>query len=207
MSAQLERLQIIEQLRKLASEQNTGTFFIKTPSQHLAVFVFEKGKIISLTYSHFRGSKALPEIARINSGECSYKASVSGRPQADIPTTREIIHLLESNTSGISKTIPTIDNKAQNATQTSVESDNNNITQLPAFSEEELLSGIASILLDHIGPIAAMICDDAASDMGGISSHSGALSLIQNLSSDIGESHQQKKFISDAGIFIKKFFR
>ena len=213
VAGQLKRLQIIEQLRVLASKQSTGTFFIKTPDKHLAVFTFKEGRIISLIYAHLRGIKALPEIARINSGECSYKSLVLGRPQAELPTTLEIIHQLETNASEATETTPVIDETVQSSIQTSAESTNpvqanNSITQKPTkvISEEELLSGIADILLDHIGPIAAMICDSAASDLGGISSLSEAQSLVDNLSSDIGETDQQKKFISDASAFIEKFF-
>ncbi len=213
VAGQLKRLQIIQQLRVLVSKQSTGTFFIKTPDKHLAVFSFKEGRIISLIYAHLRGMKALSEIARIYSGECSYKSLVLGRPQADIPTTLEIIQQLETNASETTETTPVIDETVQSSIQTSVESTNpvqanNSAAQKPtrAISEEELLSGIADILLDHIGPIAAMICDSAASDLGGISSLSEAQSLVQNLSSDIGETDHQKKFISDASAFIEKFF-
>ncbi|MCP3850772.1 MAG: hypothetical protein GY694_11130 [Gammaproteobacteria bacterium] len=197
MNAQLKRLQIVEKLRNLSSSQDTGTFFIKTADKHLAMLAFKEGKIISLNYSHRRALQALEQIVKIDSAECSFKSTIMDKVQSDIPSTREIIHQIE--TAGTA-----------NISEQSEQSEQIAPAEQPVvpqnFSEEELLSGIADILLDYIGPISAMICEDAVSDMGGISSLVDTEKLIKDLSSDISDTSQQHEFIAKALLFSKKFF-
>jgi sulfur transfer complex TusBCD TusB component (DsrH family) len=104
MAEQLERIQIIERLTDLVSTKSTGTFSIITASTHLAVLLFNNGVIISLIYSHFRGMKALEKIEQIDSGMCSFKTTVLGIAQKDIPTTREVIHRLEISSTQTAET-------------------------------------------------------------------------------------------------------
>lgn len=195
MAIQLKRLQIVKKLRQLISSQTTGTFFIKT-AKHLAVLSIKEGKIISLTFAHLRALQALQQIVKIDSGECSFKSSLMGNVQPELPSSREIIHQIEIAGANVPKHIA----PAQKPLAEKLVKQKN-------FSEDELLAGIADILLAYIGPISSMICDNAASDIGGISSLSDVERLLKILSEDISDSSQQEEFFNKALLFSKKIFQ
>jgi hypothetical protein len=92
----LEFSALMAVLNQLCNQFKTGTFFVSTEDNRAISFVLKKGRIISCSYSHFRGEMALSYIRQIRAGSYAFSEKVfySLMDEQHLPNTREIFACL-----------------------------------------------------------------------------------------------------------------
>ena len=144
--------------------------------------VFEKGELLSLSYRNHRGPEALPDILKFSSGTYSFTDGLLGHQQDDLPTVEEFARMLrESDGGGAS----------------------------PAggggtFKNPDLLEQhISALLMEYVGPISSVLCENTLEEVGGVGSVADANNFVAKLSREIADQGEREQFTSKAGGIIK----
>jgi hypothetical protein len=88
--------EIIEELRALTSEKETGTFFVVSEEQHSAMFGFKNGRLVALQCRLRFGEKAIPLIANIKRGKCRFDDSMNFARRIEVSDNEEIFQAILS---------------------------------------------------------------------------------------------------------------
>ncbi|MDP1610336.1 MAG: hypothetical protein Q8M11_04720 [Sulfuritalea sp.] len=178
MEALSNRTEIAARIRKEVNAGGTGTLIIRSSDSHIAMLGFDNGVLVSLFCEGMRGFKALPRLIKIETGTCQFDHSQPGQPQADLPPIAELLALLESGASAA----PT-----------------------PAVKiAEETIAQIGKALIEYLGPIAPMFCNNLVRSSGGLHSIADAEQLIEKLAREIDGDAQRKQFVTAARRCLEK---
>ncbi|MBL8250888.1 MAG: DUF4388 domain-containing protein [Candidatus Competibacter sp.] len=132
---------IVNRLRGLCQEKQTGTFYIIENGHLLGQISLQAGEIIALLAQKRQGLNALPLLVGIRNGGMAFAPGPLSAHRMDLPATHDILAILDGA------------NTAADLHQAGPE------TAAPALSEASK-KFLEHTLKDLIGPIAAMICAD-----------------------------------------------
>lgn len=164
------RTDIAARIRKEINVANTGTLIVRSSDGHIAMVGFESGELISLFCEGLQGFKAISRFIRIDGGTCQFDRQLPRRQQSDLPSTTELLALLDYG-----------DGAAP-----------------PVEIPEETIACIARALVDYLGPIAPMFCKSVIKASGGLHGIADAEKLIEKLAGEIDGDAQRKQFTADA---------
>jgi len=136
---------IVEEIRRLVSQQVTGTLFIATNENRSAQVSIEDGKIVYLYFSNTVGTTALERMAQIHAGRYRFQEGPAGLPRVDLPPTETILAALEA------------------AASREGASDRREGGEAPAVAAgltEPQKSVLVACLVEFIGPIAEILSED-----------------------------------------------
>ncbi|MFD2111027.1 hypothetical protein [Thiorhodococcus fuscus] len=132
---------IVEEIRRLVSQQVTGTLFIATNENRSAQVSIEAGKIVYLYFSNTVGVTALERMAQIHSGRYRFQEGPAGLPRVDLPPTETILAALEAAASRGDASGPREGAEASGLT-------------------EPQKTVLVECLVEFIGPIAEILSED-----------------------------------------------
>lgn len=182
METLANRTEIIGRIRKEINTQSSGTLILRSNENHVAMLGFEKGALVSLFCEGLRGLRALPRFFKITGCTSRFDNSLSASPQPDLPTTPELLELLE-------RAVPPAEaEQAGHADQVS----------------EETIAAIARILTEYVGPIGPLLCKSLVGAPGGVHSVADAENMIEKLAGEILGEAQRRQFITNASRCLKK---
>lgn len=182
---------IIEALKKHCAVKDSGTLFITTQANAAVRFVLNSGKIISMAQSRERGIVALDAIRSMQNGRFKFSKevaySVDGAQQ--LPTTQELITLLLNVPDNVPVFAePEIQKKApevvENITSVSVENASDPKTSV-TISKETVRKVIEFELIEEIGPMGSVVCDEHLESIKEYSERSVIEQLIRNIAIEI----------------------
>ncbi|MDO8959459.1 MAG: hypothetical protein Q7U85_06985 [Rhodocyclaceae bacterium] len=165
------RSEITARIRKEVSAASTGTLLIRSSDLHIAMLGFDKGVLVSLHCEGLRSFKAIPRLAKINAGTCRFDHSRPGQPQDDLPLVGELLAIWEGG---------------------------GDETARPKEISQEVIARIAQALVEYLGPVAPMLCNNLVKASGGLHGAYDVEVLIEKLASEIDNDDQRRKFTADA---------
>lgn len=169
--------QIIEALKRHCIAGDSGTLFITTDANEAIRFVLNSGNIVSMALRRERGMQALDSIRNVRSGRYKFSEesvySVDGSQQ--LPGTKELLTLLLS---------PSGSSAASSATQRTRAAIDNKSSVL--IAKDTLRKVIKSELIEQMGPIGGLICEDHLESLPENSKRALVEQLIRNISIEIG---------------------
>jgi hypothetical protein len=153
----LSFLDIIDELRLLGQKKETGSFIIVSNENHYATVGFEHGQIISLQYRLVFGTQAIPLIAKIKHGSCSFTHTTNFIRRTKFQDNEAIIqrmlatHLDENNSD--TESVP--NSKIQPEKNISKRDNSSKSLHLTQQQMEE----IENILIEELGPMGSIVMD------------------------------------------------
>jgi hypothetical protein len=184
--------QIVDYLTELVDNKASGTLFIHSESNRAITIAIDSGRIHALYFGARRGRKAITLISDISGG--SYRFEVSNLVEAfhDLPPTPEILNLLRN---------PNSVNESRPRTSSTTMSHGKSIKE---EKKDILCQELKSLLLQHMGPIAEIVFDDAADEIGDFCATPQLTEdLINKLSEEIDNATEVEQFRSKAYLTLK----
>lgn len=168
--------ELIAEIHRLFAEKQTGTIFITTSDNHLVRLVLNKGEIVHLVYdTTHRSYDAIPLLKKIQAGRLQFARGIfEAADEIPLPPTKELLYVLRGK--GEEKDLFTYSSKKVDS------------------PFEEVIIQIKRALSNHIGPIAALICDEYIEKAGGIGNLNAIDALIDDVAKEIGESDTERLF-------------
>lgn len=172
----LKYQELIAEIHRLFAEKQTGTIFITTSDNHLVRMVLNKGEIVHLVYdTNYRSYDAIPLLRKIQAGRLQFARGIfEAAAEISLPPTQELLYVLKGK--GEEKDLLTYSPKKVDS------------------PFEEVIIQIKRALSNHIGPIAALICDEYIEKAGGINNRNAIDSLIDDVAKEIGEPDTERLF-------------
>jgi hypothetical protein len=138
--------------------------------------VLNKGEIVHLVYdTNHRSYDAIPLLKKIQAGRLQFARGIfEAADEISLPPTKELLYVLKGK--GGEKDLVTYSPK-----------------QVAAPFDEVILQ-IKRALSNHIGPIAALICDEYIEKAGGISNFNAINALIDDVAKEIGKPDAERLF-------------
>ena len=171
----LKYQELIAEVHRLFTDQQTGTIFITTSDNHLVRLVLNKGEIVHLVYdTNHRSYDAIPLIRQIQAGRLQFaKGIFEAADEIPLPPTEELLYVLRGE-------------------------ENHSVTSSPpkkADSQfDEVISEIKRTLSNYIGPIAGLICEEYIETRGGIQNLNAVNTMIDNVAREIGDPDVERLF-------------
>ncbi|MES9992779.1 MAG: hypothetical protein ABW098_12545 [Candidatus Thiodiazotropha sp.] len=185
--------QILEFLTKLVDENRSGTLFIRSEDNHAITIALDSGRIIALYYGAKRGHKAIPLISSISGGSYRLEESNLVGIYHDLPSTPELLNLLRN---------PHSPNKPKPTTSSAAISSDEVIRE---EQKDILCQELKSLLVQHMGPIAELVFDDIADEVGDFCATPQLTEdLINKLSEEIDNATDEEQFRNQAYVTLNK---
>ncbi len=186
MPSSIDRNGLLALLERMIAEQQSGTLIIRDQSGHAIMVAVEQGRIISLSSSNRRGADALPGIMEFENGTYSLNSLVLGHAQEDLPDTTELLEVLSAGASAAPASVARVA-KAKPAAPSV------NVAAAQIFSD-----GVAKMLVDFLGPIGPLLCENTLSSIGGIHSMRDAETLLHRVGAEITDEKERQVFLLKA---------
>ncbi len=134
---------IVDEIGRLHRSRVTGTLFVATGENKSAQILFEDGEITSIYFFNRHGREALEKMSTIKVGRYRFQEGFTPvRKRVDLPNTAVIIEKLEK-LCGEESSVKTVQSPGSGG----------------EISEEEK-SVLEKCLVEYIGPMAAIVCED-----------------------------------------------
>jgi hypothetical protein len=132
---------LYEKIKTLNKNKATGTLFAVTKKNNSLQILFNEGEIEIITFKNEQGREALEKIALINGIQFKFmKDFIPKKKKVELPDTSEIISI-------IGKFVGNHEN------ENDTKKDN------PLFTEEQF-DAVKNILIDYVGPMATLLCEE-----------------------------------------------
>jgi hypothetical protein len=173
--------EILIALTKLVDSSASGTIFIHSECNHAITIAMKSGNIHAIYFGPKKGRNAITLISRITGGSYRFEKTDLVGISHDLPSTPEILNLLRTpDTKSAVKVTYSIPNNEQAI------SDNLRTT---------LCQNLKSEYTKHMGPIADMLFDDIAEEVGDFCATPQLTeNLISKLSEEIDNTTQAEEF-------------
>jgi len=170
---------IIEVLRDLVAQRQSGTLFITSVETHSAHFVLNGGVVCAVGYRFKRGMAAVEAIRAMTGGSYRFEANiVCAKSTSDLPDTQSLLALL-SDVEPTAGTAPPATGAAPVVTPP-------RMAPLVAMVQEQLTQ--------YLGPVAAICCEDYLERTGGIRGAAELKDMIHTLSEEIDDEAERREF-------------
>ena len=162
--------ELLGEVRRLCGQRQTGSIFITTSDNYSVRFALQNGLIIALGFRNQTGMEAIASIQRISKGRLQFSDGLPPQqPQAGLPSTPELLALLERGDSDAS------DGEAANAGHLS-----------------EVLVGnravIEAELVEYLGPMARVVLSEHIATARTLND------LIESLAREVSDPDKSARF-------------
>lgn len=157
--------EILKQLDLLCKQKATGTLSLTTSTNRSAQVAIENGEVVFLFYSGKMGEAALAAMATIDSGRFRFQENSLPSRRMTLPATATLLARLQSGAAATSGNA-VAPNPSSNSAAVGAGSAFSNAasTAAPPRGGSGLTAEQKQILerclAEHIGPMAAIICED-----------------------------------------------
>lgn len=195
MQEHVDYLEFLVRLRRLVEQHATATLQVMTDDRHFVNIGLSNGRIAALYHGPKRGRRAIDDIRRFSGGALTILTAMEYRPQPDLPTTQEILHLLDNGS---------LDRFAAATASTTRAEPLPSSAPAPqpyGATASELVINLHHVertLTEFIGPIASLVMQDAMRSLGQLATQNDLVRLADILSIEIGDPEQARKFVQQA---------
>ena len=162
---------IVDEIGKLCRNRATGTLFVATGANQSARILFENGEITSIYFFNRHGREALEKMSVIEVGRYRFQDGFTPvRKRMDLPDTAVILEKLESFC-GIESAADVVQTSGSGRRLT-----------------EEQKSVLEQSLVEYIGPMAAIVCEEYFREEMELEE------IVEKLASEIPSPQQAVKF-------------
>ncbi len=189
---QLNYRDLIDVLGQLVRERRTGTMFIVTDTKHSARIGLERGRILSCTYTLFRGLDAVAHIRRIRSGKFTFSDGIfNSNAETPLPSTSDLLREFGATVEpdGIS-----IEPSAKPVAERSVAAWDVGASTDMAVSGKALWKVVVSELAIHLGPVASFAAARYEEDLCSATCSERVQAILSKLALEIGEPSRAQEF-------------
>lgn len=178
-----EYAQLLSVLHRMVERKKTGTLFIRSNQNRLAVIAIESGAINFISYGAKRGLAAVPLIRDIEAGTFQITKSADTFDPCDLPETGEMLQLLGEEADTIHELVQDI------ALTTASENSE-------SFNTRATLKSLCSLLENYLGPIASMVCEERLDTIGPQLDILELQRVVRELANEIDDPEEAQEFIS-----------
>jgi hypothetical protein len=172
---------ILKALTELVDGMASGTMFIHSKCNHAITIAMTKGRLHAIYFGPKKGRKAITLISRIAGGTYRFEKTDFVETSHDLPNTPEILNLLRNPDA----------NTEIKASYTAP----NNEKAITDNLKTALCQNLKGEFTKHMGPIADMLFDDIAEEVGDFCATPQLTeNLINKLSEEIDGSNQAEDF-------------
>ena len=175
-------IEILRDLKALALQKASGFFFVVTEDNHSCTIRLRSGQIEDVVFSRHRSDEAVQLLAKVPAGRARFQADPAAAGAARVSLGEASLSWLMG---GFEKSAATA---AATPAAPRVGAVNVNVQGL----SEEQRATIERIALNYLGPIAALLCDEALSVPGSIER-----ALVQ-IASNLPARDQEDQFLAEA---------
>ncbi len=181
---------LIAALNQFVGEQRTGTMFIVTESNHSARIALENGRIVSCTYTLYRGLDAIVHIRHIRFGTYTFSDGIfNSVAEIPLPSTQDLLRDL-----GMTVGPDTVSRQASAETrQASIPAAAGVATDM-AVSGKALWNIVVSELAVYLGPVASFAAAEYERDLRSATSGERVLAILAKLALEIPEPARAQEF-------------
>lgn len=178
-----EYAQLLSVLHRMVDLKKTGTLFIRSNQNRLAVVAIEDGVINFISYGAKRGLAAIPLIRDIEAGTFQITKTADTFDPCDLPETDEVLQLLGEETEIINEVMQDI------ALTTTISGGE-------FFNSRATLKSLCGLLENYLGPIASMLCEERLEGLGPQVDILDLQRIIKELAEEIGDAQEAREFTS-----------
>ncbi|MCP1375840.1 hypothetical protein [Dyella lutea] len=177
-------IEILRDLRALSQQKASGFFFVVTEDNHSCTIRLHDGQVEDVVFSRHRGDEAVQLLARVPGGRARFQAD----PGRSGPVTVALGAASQAwLAGGFEQEAPAPPLAPEPAAETGTS----------AHAGVECLTGlqrslIERIALDHFGPIADLLCEEALGRPGSIDR------ALVELASNLPARDQEDSFLAEA---------
>jgi hypothetical protein len=183
--------QILDFLTELVDNKTSGTLFIHSETNRAITVALDCGQIHALYFGARRGRRAIPLISDISGGSYRFEETNLVDTFHDLPPTPEILSELRASINVYES--PLTVSSTTTSSNEAIDDD----------KKRNLCYELKSLLLQHIGPIADIVFDDAVDEVGDFcTTPLLTKDLINKLSEEIDNTAEIEQFRSRAYIVI-----
>ena len=175
-------IEILRDLKALALQKASGFFFVVTEDNHSCTIRLRSGQIEDVVFSRHRSDEAVQLLAKVPAGRARFQADPAAAGAARVSLGEASLSWLMG---GFEKSAATA---AATPAAPRVGAVNVNVQGL----SEEQRATIERIALNYLGPIAALLCDEALGVPGSIDR-----ALVQ-IASYLPARDQEDQFLAEA---------
>lgn len=175
-------IEILRDLKALALQKASGFFFVVTEDNHSCTIRLRGGQIEDVVFSRHRSDEAVQLLAKVPAGRARFQADPAAAGAARVSLGEASLSWLMG---GFEKSAATA---AAAPAAPRVGAVNVNVQGL----SEEQRATIERIALNYLGPIAALLCDEALGVPGSIDR-----ALVQ-IASNLPARDQEDQFLTEA---------
>jgi len=174
-------IEILRDLKALALQKASGFFFVVTEDNHSCTIRLRSGQIEDVVFSRHRSDEAVQLLAKVPAGRARFQADPAAVGAARVSLGEASLSWLMG---GFEKTAA-----AAAATPAAPRVGTVNVN-VQGLSEEQRAT-IERIALNYLGPIAALLCDEALGVPGSIDR-----ALVQ-IASNLPARDQEDQFLAE----------
>lgn len=175
-------IEILRDLKALALQRASGFFFVVTEDNHSCTIRLRSGQIEDVVFSRHRSDEAVQLLAKVPAGRARFQADPAAAGAARVSLGEASLSWLMG---GFEKS-PSV----AAATPATPRAGAVNVN-VQGLSEEQRAT-IERIALNYLGPIAALLCDEALGVPGSIDR-----ALVQ-IASNLPARDQEDQFLAEA---------
>ncbi|MGN6227717.1 MAG: hypothetical protein ACTHNM_09795 [Dyella sp.] len=175
-------IEILRDLKALALQKASGFFFVVTEDNHSCTIRLRSGQIEDVVFSRHRSDEAVQLLAKVPAGRARFQADPAAAGAARVSLGEASLSWLMG---GFEKSAATA---AATPAAPRVGAVNVNVQGL----SKEQRATIERIALNYLGPIAALLCDEALGVPGSIDR-----ALVQ-IASNLPARDQEDQFLAEA---------
>lgn len=190
MENQIERHdQFLTMLKHLVDRDYSGTVFVRTENNRLAIIGIREGDIVYLSYGTKRGVDAIPLMREIDGGTFRITKSTNAFSPCVLPDTGDVLSLLQASEQVVHQTVHELKHGTAEPNHGAADM---------ATDMEEIGKGLCLLLGEYMGPIAQVICQEQLEELGRAPTHNDLRSIITRLSREIDEPAEAQAFVHRA---------
>jgi hypothetical protein len=175
-------IEILRDLKALALQKASGFFFVVTEDNHSCTIRLRSGQIEDVVFSRHRSDEAVQLLAKVPAGRARFQADPAAAGAARVSLGEASLSWLMG---GFEKS------PAAAATTPAAPRAGAVNVNVQGLSEEQRAT-IERIALNYLGPIAALLCDEALGVPGSIDR-----ALVQ-IASNLPARDQEDQFLAEA---------
>jgi hypothetical protein len=179
-------IEILRDLKALALQKASGFFFVVTEDNHSCTIRLRSGQIEDVVFSRHRSDEAVQLLAKVPAGRARFQADPAAAGAARVSLGEASLSwLMGGFEKGAATAAGTPAARATAARATAV---NVNVQGL----SDEQRATIERLALNYLGPIAALLCDEALGVRGSIDR-----ALVQ-IAANLPSRDQENTFLAEA---------
>lgn len=179
--------EVLRELKALVQKRASGFFFIATESNNSSTIRLRNGQIEDVVFSRYRSDEAVQRLSEVSSARARFQPGPPSNVGSSTPLSQVALQWLLGGFEN--------DNLAR---QPPKQADTPSAPAAPTKAAPSQREIVEKLALNHFGPIAALLCDEAFSASGSIEQ------VLAQLASNMPTPEESERFLTEAWNVLAK---